>query len=237
MRYDELRDDEAHGADVMHGDAPADAGRRRFLVGGTLLVSFTLLPSARAFAQTTTTEAGTFTASAPLLPGSLKIAPELDAWIRIDAQSNVTICTGKAELGTGIRTAFLQLAAEQLDIDPLAINLITADTGETPNEGYTAGSHSIADSGTAIFNAAAQVRALLLQTAAAQWQVDMATLSTQGGVIVAADGRRLSYGEAVSGTNLHQAAKPGVPLKPPANYRVVGRTLPRVDIPGKVTGG
>ncbi|HEY3597183.1 MAG TPA: molybdopterin cofactor-binding domain-containing protein, partial [Paraburkholderia sp.] len=47
----------------------------------------------------------------------------------------------------------------------------------------------------------------------------------------------LSYGEAVSGTNLHQAAKPGVPLKPPANYRVVGRTLPRVDIPGKVTGG
>ncbi|CAB3762641.1 xanthine dehydrogenase family protein molybdopterin-binding subunit [Paraburkholderia humisilvae] len=220
-------------------DTVPDAGRRRFLTAGALVVSFTLLPRPRdAFAQnTTTTEAGTFTATAPQLPGSLKTTPELDAWIRIDPAGKVTVCTGKAELGTGIRTAFLQLAAEQLDIEPHAVTLITADTGETPNEGYTAGSHSVADSGTAIFNAAAQVRALLLQSAAAQLHVDAATLTTQGGEIVAADGRRLSYGDAVRGTNLHRAAQPGVPLKPPAQFRVVGRTLQRVDIPGKVTGG
>ncbi|GAB2909288.1 xanthine dehydrogenase family protein molybdopterin-binding subunit [Paraburkholderia jirisanensis] len=211
--------------------------RRRFLAAGSLLVSFTLLPPTRAIAQTTTTEAGTFTAAAPLLPGSLKTSPQLDAWIRIDAQGGVTVCTGKAELGTGIRTAFLQLAAEQLDVEPHQIKLITADTGETPNEGYTAGSHSVADSGTAIFNAAAQVRALLLQSAATHLNVDIATLTTQGGTIVAADGRLLSYGEAVSGVDLHQSARPGVPLKPPAQFRVVGRTLPRVDIPGKVSGG
>jgi nicotinate dehydrogenase subunit B len=215
-----------------------DAGRRRFLTAGALLVSFTLLPRPRdAFAQTTTTEAGTFTAIAPKLPGSLKTTPELDAWIRVDVAGKVTVCTGKAELGTGISTAFLQLAAEQLDIEPQTIALITADTGETPNEGYTAGSHSVADSGTAIFNAAAQVRALLLQTAASQLHVDASTLVTQGGQVVAADGRRLPYGDAVRGTNLHQNAQPGVPLKPPAQFHVVGRTLRRVDIPGKVTGG
>jgi nicotinate dehydrogenase subunit B len=223
--------------DVPHAPL-VDAGRRRFLSAGALLVSFTLLPRPRdAFAQTTTTEAGTFTAAAPKLPGSLKTSPQLDAWIHIDTAGKVTVCTGKAELGTGIRTAFLQLAAEQLDIEPQTITLITADTGETPNEGYTAGSHSVADSGTAIFNAAAQVRALLLQTAAAQLHVDAAALSTQGGEIVAADGRRLSYGDAVRGTDLHQNAQPGVPLKPPAQFHIVGRTLARVDIPGKVTGG
>ncbi|CAB3767969.1 xanthine dehydrogenase family protein molybdopterin-binding subunit [Paraburkholderia solisilvae] len=228
-----------------HRDIPRDtlpdASRRRFLSAGALLVSFTLLPRPRAaFAQSpasTTTEAGTFTATAPNLPGSLKISPQLDAWIRVDPAGKVTVCTGKAELGTGIRTAFLQLAAEQLDIEPHAITLITADTGETPNEGYTAGSHSVADSGTAIFNAAAQVRALLLQSAAAQLRVDAATLTTQDGEIVAPDGRRLSYGDAVRGANLHQAARPGVLLKPPAQFQVVGRTLRRVDIPGKVTGG
>jgi nicotinate dehydrogenase subunit B len=242
MKDNELRDVDATGAllhsqDVTH-DAVPDANRRRFLTAGALLVSFTLLPRPRdAFAQTTTTEAGTFTSSAPKLPGSLKTSPQLDAWIRIDTAGKVTVCTGKAELGTGIRTAFLQLAAEQLDIEPHSITLLTADTGETPNEGYTAGSHSVADSGTAIFNAAAQVRALLLQTAATQLHVDATTLATQSGEIVAADGRRLSYGDVVRGTNLHQAAQPGVPLKPPAQFHIVGRTLQRVDIPGKVTGG
>jgi len=222
---------QAHQTDI-------DTGRRRFLTAGALLVSFTLLPRPRdAFGQTTTTEAGTFTATAPKLPGSLKTTPALDAWIRIDTAGKVTVCTGKAELGTGISTAFMQLGAEQLDLEPQAITLITADTGETPNEGYTAGSHSVADSGTAIFNAAAQVRILLLQTAAAQLQVDASTLTTQGGQIVAADGRRLSYGDAVRGTNLHRNAQPGVASKTPAQFHVVGHSLRRVDIPGKVTGG
>ena len=74
--------------------------------------------------------------------------------------------TGKAELGQGIKTALLQVAAEELGVDPGALKLVTADTALTPNEGYTAGSHSMQDSGTAIRNAAAQVRALLIGWAA-----------------------------------------------------------------------
>jgi nicotinate dehydrogenase subunit B len=219
-------------------DPLPNAGRRRFLVNslaGSLTVSFTLLPLAEVLAQTT--EAGTFRQAAPKLPGSLKSTPMLDAWIKIDADGHVTVCTGKAELGTGIRTAFLQIAAEQLDITPGSITLITADTGLTPDEGYTAGSHSTADSGTAIFNAAAQVHGLLLQSAAARLGMDAAQLSTQNGAIIAADGRRMTYGEAIAGVNLHQEAQPGVPLKDPRSFKVVGQDLHRVDIPGKVTGG
>lgn len=221
---------------MKRDDTLDDAGRRRFLVAGTLLVSFTLVPEKYTVAQTTT-EAGSFKASVPTLPGSLKIAPMLDAWIRIDEHGHVTVCTGKAELGTGIRTAFLQIAAEQLDITPASITLITADTGATPNEGYTAGSHSTADSGTAIFNAAGQVRALLVQAAAARLGADAATLTIQAGAIVTADGRRVTYGEAVSAANLHQAAQPGMPLKDPKSFTIIGQSMQRVDIPGKVTGG
>jgi nicotinate dehydrogenase subunit B len=220
---------------MKHDDTLPDARRRGFLASGTLMLSFTLLPFTRALAQTT--EAGTFKTAAPALPGSLKISPMLDAWIKIDERGEVTVCTGKAELGTGIRTAFIQLAAEQLGIAPASITLVTADTGMTPNEGYTAGSHSTADSGTAIFNAAAQVRGLLMQSAAARLGVDASTLKVQDGTIVSADGRRISYGEAVSGTNLHQAAQPDTPRKDPRTFSVVGQAMPRVDIPGKVSGG
>jgi len=215
---------------------PDNASRRRFLAAGSVMVGFTLLPAVRALAQTTTTEAGTFTAAAPNLPGSLKTSPLLDAWVRIDEKSRITVFTGKAELGTGIRTAFMQIAAEQLGVTPERITLVTADTEETPNEGYTAGSHSTADSGTAISNATAQVRVLLLEAAAAKLNVDVATLTTQNGEIVAGDGRRLAFGEAVSGVDLHRNAQPGVPTKDPHTFKVIGQSLHRVDIPGKVTG-
>ncbi|RZF27906.1 xanthine dehydrogenase family protein molybdopterin-binding subunit [Paraburkholderia sp. UYCP14C] len=215
---------------------PADPARRRFVVGGSLMVSFAIVPGIAALAQTTT-EAGTFNASAPKLPGSLKSTPLLDAWIKVAPDGHVSVFTGKVELGTGIRTALLQVAAQQLDLAPHAIELITADTATTPNEGYTAGSHTMADSGTAILNAAAQVRTLLVASAASQLGVDAASLTTRDGAIIAADGRRVTYGEAVQHADLHQNAQPGAPIKPPSAYTLIGQMLPRVDIPGKVTGG
>jgi nicotinate dehydrogenase subunit B len=216
-------------------ESPDSPHRRQFLAAGGLAVGFTLLPGVRAIAQTTT-EAGTFTEAVPDLPGSLKISPMLDAWIKIDERGRITVFTGKAELGTGIRTAFIQIAAEQLDVSPDMINLVTADTASTPNEGYTAGSHSVADSGTAIANAAAQVRDLLLQAAAAKLDVDVATLQVSGGEIVAGDGRRIDFGDAVRGTNLHRNARAGQRTKDPRSFRTIGQALQRVDIPAKVTG-
>ncbi len=170
------------------------------------------------------------------LPGSLDDERFLDSWIRIDPDNSVTVFTGKAELGQGIRTALLQVAAEELEVDPSEIRLITADTGRTPNEGFTAGSQSMQNSGTAIRNAAAQVRALLLAEAARRLGMAATELRAENKAVLAKDGRRATYGELVSGRMLHVEAQPQSALKPPGTFRVIGKTLPRVDIPGKVTG-
>ncbi len=176
-------------------------------------------------------------AAEPPRPGSLKKTPLLDAWIRVAPDGRVTVFTGKAELGQGLKTALLQVAAEQLDLSPGQIELVTADTARTANEGFTAGSHSMQDSGTAILNAAAQVHGLLCEAAAADYGVGVDTLSTVAGSVRSADGRSLEYGRLAAKLNLHVQAAPAGPLKNPATYRVMGTSMPRVDIPAKLTGG
>jgi CO/xanthine dehydrogenase Mo-binding subunit len=211
-----------------------DLRRRATLSAGVLVLGFTLLPR-RALAEFN--GMGVPPIANKDLAGSLQRTPMLDAWIRIAPDGKVTVCSGKVELGTGVRTALLQVAAEQLDVAPAAVHFITGDTSLTPNEGFTAGSHTMADSGTALLNAAAQVRALVVQGAAAQWKVDAATLKTLNGTVIAADGRKMHYGEAVRGVDLHRAAQVKSPLKNIHDYTLIGHSLPRVDIPAKLTGG
>ncbi|MCA6110403.1 xanthine dehydrogenase family protein molybdopterin-binding subunit [Bradyrhizobium cenepequi] len=211
-------------------NAPVVLDRRRVLQGGgALIVSFSL---GRAFAQE-----GAPAGAASKGPGSLATTPYLDSWLRIDSDSRITAFTGKAELGQGFKTAFQQIAAEELDVPFEAINVVTADTQLTANEGYTAGSHSMQDSGTAILNAAAQVRELLIAEAAARLGLSVEGLSTENGAVVAPDGRRLTYGELVATDMLHVQAQPQSKLKDPAIFKVMAHAVPRVDIPAKVTGG
>ena len=207
-------------------NAPLILDRRRVLSGGgALIMSFSLRG---AFAQNQ---------PAPTPPGSLKQAPFLDAWIRIDADGGITAFTGKAEIGQGFKTAFQQIAAEELDVPFEALNIVTADTARTANEGYTSGSNSMKDSGTAIRNAAAQVRELLVAEAARRLDLPVENLRTEKGEVIAPDDRRLRYGELVSGDMLHVQAQPTSKLKDPATFKVMGQPVPRVDISAKVTGG
>ena len=209
-------------------NGPMNLDRRQVLAGGgALIVSFSL---SDALAQEHAA------AGAPKPPGSLATSPYLDAWIRIDADG-ITAFTGKAELGQGFKTAFQQIAAEELDVPFEAIKVVTADTGRTSNEGYTAGSHSMQDSGTAILNAAAQVRALLIAEAARRLDLPLENLRTENGSVVAPDGQRLGYGDLVAADMLHVQAEVKSNLKDPATYKVMGQPVPRVDIPAKVTGG
>src|SRR5438067_2279663 len=202
--------------------------RRAVLAGaGVLVVSFSLLPR-DLLAQAP---------GGPKPPGSLEKSPMLDAWIRIDPDGKITIFTGKAELGQGIKTALVQLAAEELVVMPEAIHLVTADTALTPDEGYTAGSHSMQDSGMAIRHAAAQAREVLIGAAASRWQLPPERLQAKDGAVVADDRRRAGYGELVSGELLHVRAEPDVKPVAPTQHRIVGRSLARVDIPAKVAGG
>ena len=86
-------------------------GRRRFLLSGALVVSFSMVPGVSAMAQEVIADEGAAVhigKATQTLAGSLKTNPYLDSWIRIDRAGNVTVYTGKVELGTGVRTALLQ---------------------------------------------------------------------------------------------------------------------------------
>jgi nicotinate dehydrogenase subunit B len=207
----------------------ATSSRRSFLAGGSLVVSFSIL-GRRGLAQ-----------SAPAQPigppfGDLKKYPYLDSWIGIDETGAVTVYSGKAELGQGIETAFLQCAAEQLAVEPEAITMLMASTTRMLNEGYTAGSDSMMSGATAIFHAAAQVRGILLDWAANELGVDVAQLRVDKGVITAPNGQSCSYGDLVKGRSLHVQATSQPNLIPPDQYKIVGKNFSRLDIPRKLTG-
>src|SRR6195256_3427730 len=106
-------------------------------------------------------------ASRPSLPGSLNTNRMLDGWIRINPGGTVTVFTGKCELGQGILTALAQIAADELDVAYERIEMVAADTARTPNEGMTAGSQSVENSGTALRFACAEARQILFELAAA----------------------------------------------------------------------
>ncbi|MBP1851724.1 xanthine dehydrogenase family protein molybdopterin-binding subunit [Rhizobium halophytocola] len=212
-----------------------DINRRGFLgSAGALVLSFTI--PQEGFAQSAEGSDGS-PEKAPELQGDLSSTPSLDAWIRIDADGSITVFTGKAELGQGTKTSLRQVAAEELEVEPGTINLITADTGRTPDEGYTAGSMTMPNSGTAIRYAAAQVRQILIQQASAKLGVPVEQLKADGGKVLGPNGATLSYGEIVSNDLLHVDADPMTKIKPPGNYRAIGKPFARVDIPAKVTGG
>ncbi len=217
---------------------PSALTRRDLLSAGALIVSFAMVPDAVAQLAGGGEGAAGPKVVAPSLPGSLNKFPMLDSWIAIDVAGQATVFTGKAELGQGIATALAQVAAEELDLPFNRVVLVTADTSRTPNEGVTAGSHSMQDSGTAIANAAANVRMLLVRAAATRWSLPAAGLTTSGtGVVTAPDGRTLTYGALADALSLHVQAVPNAPRRDPARARVLGHDVPRADIPAKLTGG
>ena len=199
--------------------------RREFSAAlGGIVLSFSLAPHA-ALAQQAN------------LPGSLNNNRMLDAWLRINPDGSATVFTGKVELGQGIVTALAQIAAEELDLPLARITMISGDTGQTPNEGQTAGSQSIEASGTALRMAGAEARAILVDLAAQRLAAPADTLKVADGVISAPDGRRVSYAELAGEADLHREATAKVAPKPPAAHTIVGKSVQRRDIPAKVTGG
>jgi nicotinate dehydrogenase subunit B len=206
-------------------DAPRLTRREFIAAFGGIVLSFSLVPKV------------VLGQEPARLPGSLQTNRTLDAWLRINADGSVTVFTGKVELGQGIKTALIQIAAEELALPPSRIALITADTARTPNEAYTAGSQSMQQSGTAIMHAAAQAREILIDLAAARLGVGADACVARDGVVRAPDGRTVTYAELVGDQSLHVTAKPSSRLHDPRTRAVIGRSLPRVDIPAKVTGG
>lgn len=175
-------------------------------------------------------------ASPPRLPGSLNNNRMLDGWIRINANGTVTVFTGKCELGQGILTALAQIASDELDVAYERIEMVSADTARTPNEGMTAGSVSVENSGTALRYACAEARQILLGLAAAKLGTTADRLTVSDGTVSGGSGRA-TYSELAREASLKREATAQVKPKPSSQYKMIGQSVQRRDIPSKVTGG
>jgi nicotinate dehydrogenase subunit B len=177
--------------------------------------------------------------SAPsALPPLLAANPRLDQWVQFPAPGRVTVSTGRVEIGQGVLTAMLQIAAEELNVTPERILLQTGDTNLTPNEGYSAGSQSIQFGGVALRLACAEVRGLFLDHAAAAFGYSRGGLAVRDGAIIhrgAATGN--DYWSLAAAVDLRRSATGSAPTKRVSDYRVVGQNAPRVDLAAKVFGG
>ncbi|MFL5439097.1 MAG: molybdopterin cofactor-binding domain-containing protein [Myxococcales bacterium] len=207
-----------------------EIGRRRFLgEAAALTVGFSLAPLARALGQGAPP-------AGPKLPGSLQNNRMLDGWLRINPDGSVTAFTGKVEIGQGIVTALAQIVADELDVDLARVAMISGDTATTPNEGVTSGSRSIEESGSALRYACAEARSILLDTAAAKLSAPVSVLRVEDGVVIAPDGKRAGYGELTTEAMLKREATAQAKPKPASALRFTGKSIPRRDIPAKVTG-
>ena len=212
----------------MTAAAGFSARRREFLrQGGAIVVGFSLA-SVAAFGQQST-------AKPAALPGSLNNNRILDSWLRINADGTVTVCTGKVELGQGILTALAQMAADELDVGYERIRMLSADTSRSPNEGMTAGSQSIEQSGIALRYAAAEAREILLQLAAARLGVAADKLAVSDGTVTAGDAKT-TYWEVAQNVNFKREATARVQPKPASRHQIIGKSVKRRDIPNKVAG-
>ncbi len=196
--------------------------RRGFLAAGGLAV---LCALARAGAQERQRPRG----------GEAERA-QLDTWLQISPDSAVTVYTGKVELGQNIRTVLAQVVAEELHLEAADITLVMGDTDLSPYDAGTFGSQTTPRMMPVLRAAAAAAREALLDLAAARWQVDRATLSLEGGQVVQrSSNRRMAFGELTAGRRLVRTIT-GVPSVPPAQWRVTGRPLRKLNGPAIVTG-
>jgi CO/xanthine dehydrogenase Mo-binding subunit len=168
------------------------------------------------------------------LPPSLAANPRLGDWLRVLPGGVVEVRSGKVELGQGVLTALAQVAAEELDVDVARVRMVAAVTGVSPDEGYTSGSLSIQYSGAALRVACAEARAIYLGVAASRWNVPADALTVQDGTIAAPDGRTTSYWELADDGLLDRPATGLAEPKAASDYRIVGTSVPRVDLPDKL---
>ena len=213
--------------------------RQVLLAGGALVVSL----------AAAATDAGSgFAAVAaqrpPLAPG------ELDSWLAVLPDDSVVAYFGKVDVGLAIQVAIAQIVAEELDVACDQVRVVMGDTATTINQGGASGSTGVELGGLTMRNAAARARSALLTLAARRLERPVEMLEVAHGVVsVRGDGRRaVRYGELIGGRYFrirlhwngelgnHLLVKGGAPLKRPADYRVVGKSVPRADLPDKLFG-
>jgi len=212
-------------------DLPSTVSRRGFMVGtaGLTFATATGIPLSGAVA--TAAEPGKDVA--------------LNAWVTISTDGTVSIMSPAIEMGEGSFTALPRIVAEELDADWAKVRVVRAPPNDAlyanPGFGYmyTASSNAVTRYFTPLRHFGAQVRKVLLQNAAKHWDVPIAELTTGPSVVIhEKSGRRLDYGEIAAFAEI-PAEAPEVKdeeLKPAQTFRLIGKDVMRVELPGKVNG-
>jgi len=162
-----------------------------------------------------------------------------NAWLRISTDNQVTVLVEKPELGQGSRTYVPMMIAEELELDCSAIHVGQAPTVPAIYQGLrTGGSGGVTNTFNPMRQVGAQAREMLIAAAAEKWNATRSELRAEHGAVVHnLTGRRLSYGELVeTACRLPLLNSDQVPLKQPKDFRVIGKPIPRTDIPSKVDG-
>lgn len=209
---------------------PVDIRRREFLlasasVGGGLVLGF-YLPLR-----------GGVIAAAAAEPSA--VTP--DAWLRIAGDGTVTIIVAKSEMGQGVYTSMPMLIAEELEADWSRVRIEPAPVAAVYNHTVygvmvTGGSTSVASSWEQLRTVGAAAREMLVAAAARQWGVPAAECRALEGIVShPGSGRSLGYGALAEGAAA-EPVPPVVALKDPGDFRLIGRSLPRLDSPDKLAG-
>ena len=214
--------------------------RQALFAGGALLVAFATGATA-ADAAAPVGEEG----RPPLVPTAL------DSWLAVLPDNSVVGYFGKVDVGLAIQVAIAQIIAEELDVACRQVRIIMGDTAKTINQGGASGSTGLEFGGLTMRNAAAEAHAVLLGLAAERLKSSVEKLEVTDGVVAVRGGaaaRTVRYGELIGGRFFHirlqwngklgnrLLVRGTAPLKNHADYRVVGRSILRADLPDKLFG-
>jgi len=180
----------------------------------------------------------------PLVPG------ELDSWVAVLPDGSVTAFFGKMDMGQSLDVAIAQIVAEELDVPVARVAVLMGDTATSCNQGGASGSFGVSHGARPLRNAAAEARRVLVELASRQLGVPAARLRVADGVVSAVDdpARTVSYADLIGGRPFNSKVewnqqvgnfmdvKGQARPKSPSEYRIVGKSLPRRDVEGKVFG-
>ncbi len=171
------------------------------------------------------------------LPRSLSENPRIDRWIGFEPDGTILVRTGKVEIGQGVLTALTQMAAEELDVGPERVQIVSGDTEATPDEIYTSGSLSIEISGRSIRLVCAEARHIVLDHLARKLGCAAAELSVVDGRFLRGQTETgYDYWQLAPEIDLARAATGSCALKHPSEFRTIGRSHARLDLPDKIAG-
>ena len=162
---------------------------------------------------------------------------EIDAWLHIGESGEITVFTGKVEVGQNIRTSLSQAVAEELSVSLASVRLVMGDTQLVPFDMGTFGSRTTPVMNLQLRRVSAAARDALVALAAKQWNADPTNLTAADGRVLDAKGHHsASYSELVKGQQITQVLPAEDPLKPAAQWKVAGQAVPKVDGRDFVTG-